>query len=112
MVGSFQSPPLRSLCGVGYGFEDAGWRSGDKYLRQDRVLIRSDLRCCHLCPRCDGFASLQVRLQPEDNQVPAVGVVRGLFGIACESGMCESQERSAILDLKFLETLRALGHPA
>src|SRR5438876_12201091 len=106
MEGSFQSPPLRSLFGVGYGFEDAGWRSGDKYLRQDRVLIRSDLRCCHLCPRCDGFASLQVRLQPEDNQVPAVGVVRRMFCIPCESGMRESQERSSTLDLTFPTTLR------
>src|SRR6266516_6726057 len=46
--GAFLSPPLSSLVGIGDGFEDANWRGRDKDLRQDRVVVRSDLSCCHL----------------------------------------------------------------
>src|SRR5438270_7667351 len=85
---AFHTPPLRALLHIGNGFEDAGWRSRNKYLRQDRVLIRSNVRCCcHLCPRCDGFSALSIRLQPNKSQVPAVSVVLGCFGVACEAGV-------------------------
>src|SRR2546428_8556397 len=41
------APPLRHLLGVGKGLKDAVWRSRDKDLRQDRVLVGSDLSCRH-----------------------------------------------------------------
>ena len=45
--GAFLSSPLSSLFGIGDGFEDANWRGRDKDLRQDRVVVRSDLSSCH-----------------------------------------------------------------
>src|SRR5579872_643858 len=45
--GCLDSPPLRALFGIGNGFEDASWRSGDENLRQDRIVIWSESCSCH-----------------------------------------------------------------
>src|SRR5581483_10861383 len=44
---AFHSPPLRALVDVGDGFEDARWRSRDEDLRQDRVMIGSQVCSRH-----------------------------------------------------------------
>jgi hypothetical protein len=43
----FDSPPLRPPFGIGDGFEDASWRSGDEDLRQDSVVVGSESCGCH-----------------------------------------------------------------
>src|SRR5690348_616718 len=45
---SLHAPPLRALVHVSDCFEHSSRRSGDEYLRQDRVLIGSELCSCHV----------------------------------------------------------------
>src|SRR5262249_25461269 len=91
------SPPLNELLGISNGFKDPIWRSCDEHLRQDRVVVRCELSCCHLLSRGDGLTFLSESLEPAQHRSPPDAVILRLFGLAGESCVSEFHQSSAVL---------------
>src|SRR5205809_7546318 len=84
-VHTLLAPPLRHLLRISKGLKNAVWRSGDEDLRQNHVVVESDLGCCDSVSSLHRLALFHKSLQPFERGAPAFVVAVGLLEVTSKT---------------------------